>query len=224
MAEIDLSGYPYEEWVAFFFARGVDPYGDLWHQYQIAPQPEHPERLVTYLTRLCREFSTLPAGYSWGQINQAVWAILSYPAEMTQILAQTGSPLYLRLECIRSMYHVYAEVIAPLDPAVPMENCFYMWWDLVGERFCWNAGHHGNRPFSPKDEGHRQMHDTILSTLLRILQLGDKRCEYAALHGLGHLHHADGVKAIRQYIDTHTASLSPEDLTWLQECRDGTMM
>lgn len=224
MGETDLSDFSYEEWVAFFFAHGVDVYGDLWDKYDLSVQPRQPERLIAHLTRLCQEFSTLPTLYSWGQINQGVWAVLSHPGGMAEALMRPNAPLELRLECVRAMYHVYADAIAHLEPALPMENGFYMWWELIGDCFCLSAGHGGDRPFLPKDADARQMHDTILSTLVRVLQLGEERCASAALHGLGHLHHPDGAGIVQEYIDKRQGSLSPEDLEWLQQCRDGTVM
>jgi len=224
MGEIDLSELPYEEWLGFFFARGVDPYGDLWHQYHVVRHPAKPIQATEYLTRMCRDFAMLPLQCSWEQINQGVWAVFTYPAEMADFLMQKDAPLEPRLECIRSMYHVYADVIAKLDPAIAMENCFYMWWDTIAEKFWRSAGQEGTIRFSPADDEHRQLQGAILETLLRILQLGERRCEFAALHGLGHLRHPDGVKAIQVYIVKHADDLSPEDLGWLKECRDGTMM
>jgi hypothetical protein len=224
MAEIDLSELPYEEWLGFFFARDVDPYGDLWHQYHIARPPAQPDQAITYLTRMCRDFAMLPPQCSWEQINQGVWAVFSYPAEMADFLMQNTVPLELRLECIRAMYHVYADVIAKLDPAITMENCFYMWWDTIAEKFCRSSGYEGMGQFNPADDEHRQMQKVILETLVRILHVGEHRCEFAALHGLGHLRHAEGVKAIQEYIVKHADDLTPDDLDWLKECRDGTMM
>ena len=63
-----------------------------------------------------------------------------------------------------------------------------------------------------------------METLLKILALDDVRCDFAALHGLGHLRHPEGVKMIEKYIIKHADNLKPEDLEWLKECRDGTMM
>jgi hypothetical protein len=224
MSEIDLSDFSYEEWVAFFFRRDVDPSGDLWDDYEFAFEPRQPDRLISHLTCLCRHFSTLPTQYTWGQIDQAVWAILMRPAQMADMLMRSDVPLNSRTDCIHAMYHVYADVITTLDPAIPMENCFDMWWDIVAKAFCSGEGHYDDSPFRPDDADARRMHDAILSTVVQILQLGEVRCEHAALHGLGHLQHPDGAKIVQEYIDKHSEDLTPDGLAWLIECRDGTVM
>ena len=54
------------------------------------------------------------------------------------VLAETSlaftTPLRERLECVRSMYLVYADYVAKSKVDV-MENCFLMWWDLVAGGF-----------------------------------------------------------------------------------------
>ena len=64
----------------------------------------------------------------------------------------------------------------------------------------------------------------VLDTILRIFQLGDSRCETAAVHGLGHLCHPRGRDFLQTVIDERKSWLDGEALTWLEHCRDGTVM
>jgi hypothetical protein len=66
--------------------------------------------------------------------------------------------------------------------------------------------------------------DSMFETLKDILELADLRCEQYALHGLGHLHHPGVKELVQKYIDKHKGEMDPEDLTWLEQCRDGTVM
>ena len=64
----------------------------------------------------------------------------------------------------------------------------------------------------------------MLETLVKILNLGDSRCEYYALHGLGHLRHPRCLGIIDEYVRKHQSELDPQQIDWLRKCRDGTLM
>jgi hypothetical protein len=134
-------------------------------------------------------------------------------------------PLGPRLECIRAMHHVFSDVVAKL-PADVEFGSGYMWWDHV----CWNFSldieqrekiQEGDyyHLLSPDE---RSLADCMFETMLRVLNLGEIRCEDAALHGLNHLRHPRGRAVVQAYIDAHRATVTPERLEWLEACRDCT--
>ena len=238
--KLDLSLLPYDEWVAFFFDRPVmkededdddlfRPRPTPWDDYDIELDifTERPAVLVEHVRRLCLEFGTLPRTHSWSQIDQGVWGVLMLPCECSNHIVSDKVPLALRLSCIQAMYHVFADAVATLPKGVPMETCFFMWWDIIAGAFFMEHGHWSHEVFHPEREDVRQVHDVILDTLVRILALEDRRCQGAALHGLGHLHHPQGAEIVQKFIDVHRAELSDSDQArppWLEACRDGTVM
>lgn len=121
------------------------------------------------------------------------------------------------------MYHVYESVVQKIPADVVMENCFFMLWDLVASGFCERHNHWGRGIFRPTEPDTRESHDTILETLVRILTLKDLRCENAALHGIGHLHHQRGRNVVQRHIDETKNGLDERSLRWLEQCRDGTV-
>ena len=74
-----------------------------------------------------------------------------------------------------------------------------MWWDAL--TYDW---HCGNRD---RDRGGEDllMQDVMFETLVKILRLESANCQYAALHGLGHLHHPETREAIDAYYKLSTA-------------------
>ncbi|MGH9763026.1 MAG: hypothetical protein ACREAC_19550, partial [Blastocatellia bacterium] len=101
-----------------------------------------------------------------------------------------------------------------------------MWWDLICGEF-W--AFHIPTPETPPDfrsldsEGMATL-DVLFQTLTRILALDDPRTRSYALHGLGHLHHPGVPKTVQRYIDKHGGDWTPEDLKWVEQCRDGTVL
>ena len=58
--------------------------------------------------------------------------------------------------------------------------------------------------------------------LEEILQLPHRGCEFAALHGLNHLHpDAEASAMVARYLETHRTELEPKDVAWIERCRDG---
>lgn len=188
--------------------------------------PSAPAILVRHMTRLFSEFGPIATKYSLAQIDQAVWGILGAKLRLHELLFDASLPLPARLECIRSMYHVYSDFVAKLETDLPRDlSGFWMWWDLVLDGF-WTPP----RPFvagtykgdaSKLDSESRVLLDVMFETLKRILDLPHRDAQSCALHGLGHLQHPEVRGTVQQYIDAK----KPEfPLAWLEECRDGTVM
>jgi hypothetical protein len=131
------------------------------------------------------------------------------------------------LQCIRSIYFVFADFVAK-SLVEEMETCFYMWWDLLADAFWWQprlyeAGVKQSE-IAKLDGELRALIDEMFETLARILEIPDSRTQDCALHGLGHLHHPRGRERVQAFIDKDRADLTAQRLKWLEQCRDGTVM
>jgi hypothetical protein len=95
-----------------------------------------------------------------------------------------------------------------------------MWWDMILHTFgpMPNEYKYGYLTLSSDQE---QMIDAIYHTLARTLALNHRGCQWCALHGLGHLHHRLKEELVQRYLDEHLSELSPQDMRWVEACRDG---
>ncbi|HEX8464589.1 MAG TPA: hypothetical protein VF627_08225 [Abditibacterium sp.] len=143
---INVSPVSYANWLKLVFdhpaaPRDEDGNSDVvsWWYWQegLAFHVSNKTRLVQHMTRLCREFKIVAASYSLPQINQGIWFLLSARIEFPKLLADATVPVESRIECVRSMFWVFADFVKPSEVEA-MENCFHMWWDLVCDSH-WNA-------------------------------------------------------------------------------------
>ncbi len=82
-----------------------------------------------------------------------------------------------------------------------------MWWDLALTRI-------GDQAL--------EIDAVAIDVLNQILQLPAKRCQFAALHGLNHLHPNEvAAQLVRGYLEAHRASLTADEITWAEACASG---
>jgi hypothetical protein len=93
------------------------------------------------------------------------------------------------------MFHLYDQFFA-VDF---LETSGEMWWDALA--YDW---HCGNRDRKRGGED-LLMQNVMFETLVKILRLRSVNCQYAALHGLGHLHPPETKDAINTYLKASTA-------------------
>ncbi len=120
------------------------------------------------------------------------------------------------------MYLPFRDVVASYTGDVK-ESFYWMWWDIIL---------HGLHP-APKEYKYgyvtltgdqSQMIETIFQTLSKILALDHRGCQICALHGLGHLYHPSLQKLVREYLDEHRREFSAEDVKWIEDCRDSSVL
>jgi hypothetical protein len=251
MSLINLSPIRYERWIRVVFDHPAttvsepptteEPEG--W-QVGIEFTVSDPARLVSHFAQMCREFVALAEQFSLPQLNQGLWFLLLSDVMFGEFLADEGIPLVARLDCVRSILVPFRDFVA-LSEVEVLENCFYMWWDLLASAF-WSAqlwdlkenelmesmleGNGAERMdnieinFSDLNEDGRAVLDAMLETLLAIVQLDDERTVYYGLHGLGHLRHPEGSEWLQRYIDDNREDFDEAGIKWLEQCRDGTVM
>jgi hypothetical protein len=213
-APIDLSGLAYEPWLRQVFDHPVCAEKEeewYWSEEWIVSEPV---TLLQHVTRLCREFSIATSRYSHQQIDQGIWFLLGGCIDFPTILIDHALPWPPRQECIASMPFVYSRYVATFPPDVPLETCFDMWFDLVGDAVTW-------MPDSAEKE---RVAEAVFQTLVQILEIEESRCKHAALHGLGHLPHPRRAATIDQWLELHRSRLDAASTEWVKQCRDGTVM
>jgi hypothetical protein len=214
MEEMDLTQLSYEKWITFVFDHPLPDHrlGKAWYWREDTYfTSDDAATSVAYITRMCGDMPGLLNRFSLQQIDQGIWFTFSgYPC--TPSIFNRAVPLPARIACIESMLTPYAKIVAG-STVEEMENCFQMWWDLLAMEL---------HLASPPAES--ELQDAMLGTLVKILNLGDSRCEYYALHGLGHLKHPRGPEIIDDYVRKHQSELDPQQMDWLRGCRDGTLM
>jgi hypothetical protein len=231
--EFDASTLSYDDFVLFFFTHPESD--ELWQfdgqgrdlTHVLGGNFERPSELVSHLTRLFLNIRLLADTLSVTALDHGLDGVLCGVFQLHSVLWNDTVPIEPRLECIRSMYHVFKDVVAKL-PGDAEFGVGWMWWDHI----CWNfrfaLEYYKKLPvgdyyhlLSPND---RALADCMFETILRVLAIGEGRCEYSALHGLGHLNHPRGRAVVENYINDHRASLTPDGLKWLESCRDGNVM
>ncbi|HTQ84891.1 MAG TPA: hypothetical protein VMI93_01665, partial [Candidatus Solibacter sp.] len=88
---------------------------------------------------------------------------------------------------------------------------FYIWWDLllVGQG----------------EEALTEFGTIALDVLRQILELPGKECQFAALHGLNHMHpNSVAVAMVQKYLEGHSESLTAAEHGWVQSCASGTAL
>jgi hypothetical protein len=232
---LDLSSLTFDEFAAFFFAREVVPddeqYGyfltDRHGEKYFESVPSSPEVLVNHLTKLFTQFGQIASEYTLARVDQGVWGMWGVNLRLYELLFDPPVPLVSRLDCIRSMHHVYSDYVSKLErePDPEIESGFYMWWDLILHGF-WDS----SRPViagtwrgdaSKLDAESRVLLDVLFETLTGILAIPNHASQLSALHGLGHLYHPQVHDAVQRFIDTNPSGFS---LKWLEQCRDCNVM
>jgi hypothetical protein len=183
----DLTGYSFEEFVAFVFEHEVADgaaYEEPWYFWPKIEIEFDPGEVCRHYVRLFGEPEFLRDAYSAPQLEQGFWAILcGFDCSISDLLGRQELPFSATEQCIRSMFDLFSRlfVFEPLDSAV------YMWWDPICD--AWRVAGENSL-----------LQDVMFDTLSRILLLPAEHCRKAALHGLGHLHHPQTAERIAHYL------------------------
>src|SRR5262249_36524379 len=142
--------------------------------------------LVRIVTDLFEDFGRLAAPFAGEQVEQGLWFVLSEPFWLPDALANLTIAAESRERCVRAMIHPFRDYDLSRDAPIS-EDVFFMWWDLALTR----VGDH------PSD-----IDAVVIEVIGQILQLPTKRCQFAALHGLNHLHPNEAAADLaRRYLE-----------------------
>jgi hypothetical protein len=216
---IDLAEFSYAGFLAFFFQRPVvedivEGYA-LFHRSGCDFVVVNPTRVVNHLTEMCTRFAELPGTYSAEQIEQGLWAMFGCDIDCAQYLFDTRVAFEHRAACIESMFYVFRDYVAP-HPADERDSFYWMWWDMIlhTNGLCKGPSEY-RLGYAKLTDDEERVIDVMFATLCRILDLDSKRCQWMAIHGMGHMYHPSVQVRLKQYIDQHTSQLSEDDLLWI---------
>lgn len=139
--------------------------------------------------------------------DKALWRLKSEPIWVGFYIQDSDVPMDERVQMVEALKHITLAIPEVHGPREPMETGYYMLWHTVGKA-C-NAS---------------ETADACFEVLKELLWNLDERIQYSALHGLGHLNHPSRPALVSEFIQRADSKLSQEERTWLQECRDGTVM
>jgi hypothetical protein len=156
-----------------------------------------PQRVCDYYVRLFRQPGFLLERFSKGQLEQGFWAIQVENLECSAhvVIWNSSLPFPARQACVRSMLDLFRGLFA----VEHLDTSVQMWWDSLC--YDWHCGNRDRR----RGGEDLSMQDTMFEALASILDLDSEFCQYAALHGLGHLHHPDTEQLVQRYLNGHPA-------------------
>ena len=161
---------------------------------------------VRTLTALFEDFGRRAAQFSCEQVEQGLWFVLGHPFWLHDALIDRRLPRESRERCVRAMIHPFRDYYLPRDASFS-GHVFFMWWDLALSRVA----------DQPSD-----IDGVAVDVIGQILQLQAKGCQFAALHGLNHLHPNDAAEdLVRRYLVEHHASLTADEIAWVEACASG---
>jgi hypothetical protein len=200
----DIAGLSDEEFTAFLFDRAV-PLEERDDQLLKGRYYDwvslDPAFIVEMATRLFRDFATRVAPYTAAQVDQGLWILFGCPLWLGEMLKRPEVPIEQRTACVEAMDIPFRDYLRK-KPRY-RGSAFYMWWDWVRM----------NESDLPK---------VALRVLEKIVRLPGWPCQAAALHGLNHLRPDPEASAlVARYLDENRTRLKPEDLQWVERCRDG---
>ncbi len=150
--------------------------------------------------------------YTPRQIEQGLYFVTSLLCDIKfdGLFWDTRLPFERREELIFANYDLFARFFAHHKT----ENICFMWWDVLAYGYYMANG-------KAEDEDGERVQQAMFETLKKILEIDSGDCQESALHGLGHLKHAETEQAIKDFLRRHRASQELKD--YAQACIDGTM-
>jgi hypothetical protein len=171
--------------------------------------PEAPV-FVRQMTSLFRDFGKLAATFSMEQVEQGLWFVFGHPFWLRDMIGDPRVLSQSREECLRSMVHPFRDYLLPREDTFT-GSAFHMWWDSL--------------LYYKGDEIHAQIEAISLDVIRQILRLPGKQSQFAALHGLNHLHsNTDAAATVVGYLEEHRASLTADEIVWVEACAAGAAM
>ena len=214
----DLRGISLDDFIEFIFNHEVpeeeeDP--ELWYYDYDMWIDYNKDELVDLYIQLFNMSGDLPFRYSEEKLEQGCWAMMGPNLEvgLESLLWDESIDRAKRVILINAMYDLYNN----LYRETPLDTSCNMWWDSLA--FDFYDSERRNRD----DEETRVIQDAMFSTLKKILEIDATHCQYAALHGLGHLRHPDTEQVINNYLKIHP-ELTKDEKEYANACITGEIM
>lgn len=175
----------------------------------------NPERLLSFYQQYFEQSDRLLEQHSTQQLDNILRFILShYHYGIKALTYDSRLNFASRQAVVQAIYDLYAKLL--IDD--PIEYHRHMLWDDLAFSYTTDSF-----AYYFKEEEQRPLQDVMFETLAKILHIDNKDCQFAALHGLNHLHHPETEVLIRQYMASHD-ELTEDDIEFAEACITGTMM
>ena len=218
---LNLARLSFDELVDFLFSRPImadfDQRYDAFYDGYGSFRPMPPEQLLINVAAMLIRWQELQKRFSREQLAQGLTELFA-PAgfSLQDYLFVASVPMNARIQCVRALFYIYEKALPSWhDERAP--DVFFMLWDNLNSEA---ASLLSKTPSAVESE----ILDAIFGTLARILELPDTIAQGCALHGLGHLPHSGVRSLVQTYMDSHRSDLSADELAWIEQCRDGTVM
>jgi hypothetical protein len=196
----------FDAWVRYLFDR---PAGGSFDD----AANDDPVVMAEWIRRLFGDAGTVLRPYSDDQVGRGLQVIVNGShGGLIAALADRRVPVALRTTALRAIVTLFADVFAVRLPGdeqpagTTLGDLCFMFWDVIA--------------LGPGDE------DTKLDVLEDTLALNSVACQWAALHGLGHLHFTEPTHVpaiVDRWLRRHPNA--PADLlAYARDAREGMVM
>ena len=174
-----------------------------------------PERLLSFYQQYFEQSDRLLEQHSTQQLDNILHFILGhYHYGIKALTYDSRLNFASRQAAINAIYDLYAKLL--IDD--PIEYHRHMLWDDLA--FSYTSV---SFAYYFKEEEQRPLQDVMFETLAKILDIDNRGCQFAALHGLNHLQHPKTETLIRQYMASHD-DLTEDDIEFAEACISGNIM
>lgn len=175
----------------------------------------NPTRLLAFYQQFFEQSRTLLDEYTPKQLDKILQFIFGhYHYGVNSLIYDSRIAFVSRQAVIQAIYNLYTKLFIH----DPIEYHRYMLWDDLAFNYTVDSF-----AYYFKEEEKTLLQNVMFETLGKILNIKNKDCQFAALHGLNHLRHPETESLIRQYMASHD-DLTEDDIEFAEACITGTMM
>lgn len=211
---IDIDKLSFEQFIIFVFDHPVEDIQNAWYRGIDEWEWCDDSTVFEHLLRLFRNPAFLLERYTNEQLDQGFWFIKGPCCGFLEnTLWNPDIPWSIRKELIDAMGDLYEKLFAINS----LDTSSNMWWHTLANDYTSMDGSDIiSRGMFPNDPIVQQ---AIFETLCRIIKLPSRDCQWAALHGMGHLRHPDTVQVITKYLEN--LELDEAIKNYAQYCMSG---
>jgi len=193
----DLRNASYDEIVAFVFDHWPEDDVDQKWYWRLQDEVQiEPRQAIAFLTQLCNRAGELVERFTPAQIAEGLNYVFGAGGQF-EFYGQLWNPSVSwpdRRVCIQAIPRLYTDVFEhDLDG---IQSCAFMLWDSIAYGYC--CGNHD--PATDAEDARVQ--DAMFEALVSMLKSNHPETLRGAIHGLGHLEHRDGNRAIRELLSS----------------------
>lgn len=179
----------------------------FWEDREFDIDPEHHLAVVA---AMLRDAGSLRTRFSPAQIEQGLWFLFGAAGYewCAWLLGRPDASDERVVDVMTAIFPLYADLLQHIET----DTATFMLWDLLLECLQFED----EMPVSRR----QLVRETALPVLVDILALDSTDCQFAALHGLGHLRHERTYEVVQRFLVSHS-SLEPRLRAYAEQVRDG---